>query len=252
MAEQREYQKKIHPSFDIATFYNYATEGGCRLKINLWSDKIGLIFSTWDAQTKTSKEEKVWIAYDLLILLEGVLKDIMRQRIDDWRNKRPYKEFAIPLENTYFDKEGAPHTTGILTLRTVTVAEESGAVQRFQLHWHSEAYGDFFITVGNKLIPRITAKAVDVVATLDPFDAAFYRFVMVLSKISSNAVVYSIGCKLAEMIGNLSGGLVDERPSGGNRQPYNNSNRGGQDRGNQRPSGPFRTQAQVEDKDIQF
>ena len=245
--EKKEFQRRPQPTFDIADFYNYEVEGGARLKVSIWGDRVIFAFSTWDAAKKTRNEEKIWINHDLLLVIEGIVKDIVLTRVDAWKNKKPYPEFDIPLNNAYSDREGVIHEIGKIHFRTVQVKEASGVVNRVQIGIDSVKNGSFFVTFGNKLINTIISASPDLIAKVDPIDTALYRFAFTISQIAQSAVLYSVGSKLAELIVGNSG---NAQAGGGNRGGYSND-RGGNREGRS-SGGRFQTDAQEGDASLNF
>lgn len=196
--------KRSYPTFEIGNFYNYPN-GGTRLKVVVWSDRVGLVFSSF-SQTSERNEETVWLSFDMLIALENIMKDIVIERVTAWKNKKPYKEFSYSVDNIYFDKDQNPHTTGKLFFRTIGVPEgEKGQlVNRVQIAWVG-AKNSYEIVFGNKLMSLIIASSADVSAKVDPIDTALYRFAYTLTEITNSYSIYSVGSKLAEMINRNSG-----------------------------------------------
>ena len=208
--------KRSYPTFEIGNFYNYPN-GGTRLKVVVWSDRVGLVFSSFSQETSERNEETVWLSFDMLIALENIMKDIVIERVTAWKNKKPYKEFSYSVDNIYFDKDQNPHTTGKLFFRTIGVPEgEKGQlVNRVQIAWVG-AKNSYEIVFGNKLMSLIITSSSGVLARVDPIDTALYRFAYTLSEIMNSLSVYSVGSKLAEMINRNNGGSSSY--SGGRKQ----------------------------------
>lgn len=258
--EKKEFQRRPQPTFSIADFYNYETPGGARLNLSAWGDRIIMTFSTWSAETKERKEEKVWLNQDLLLVIDSVLKDIVMNRVDCWKSKTPYPSFSVVLNNAYNDKEGVTHETGKLFFRTVEVNEDGRTTNRVQIAIESSKGGSFHLTFGNKLINTIIAASPDLIAKIDPIDTALYRFAMTVNKTSTSMVQYAVGTKLAELI--INGGNNDNQSyqsnnnnNRGNGGGYNNNNRGyDNNRGNNnnRGGGRFQTDVQKNDAELIF
>lgn len=118
-------QKRI--SYTLATIFSGEKNGAeyQLLKVGFYDQKVTLNFCKGvSGGSNKMLESTVFIDYETLCVIKGLLDSVIRDRVGSYRMGEPYKEYSFNYAVRYMDSDsGQMRTLGNLTVEAVTVSE---------------------------------------------------------------------------------------------------------------------------------
>jgi hypothetical protein len=189
-------QKQL--SVEIAKLFSYKQDDKSLLKLSLWNGKLGLDFSKNDANGV--KRSFITFDYEKLIFINSLIREIGRERIEAYRNGKPYAAYDIPIECSFPDKDhpGELRKYGTFVIKTVSVKSDDGVTANRIVLGYESGTETFYVTLCSRILTKqIASRAY--VNKVDPNDSRFYYFAYTINSIVEHFPIIAYMSSLVEL-----------------------------------------------------
>lgn len=205
----------------LFSFSNQQNQDKTSLRISVWSGKIGLEFNKIMPDNKFKKAFTT-IDYEKAIFLNGLLLSILHDRFSSFKSGTPYREFDIPIEQSYPDKDGSGlRKIGTLNIKTKKVSNDKGD-EAARVVISFDTAGETYDVI---LCSRIISKQIPEKYTsrnIDPDDARFMYFCKTFESIINNIPTIAYLNRMVELI--MGGNNKFNKDSGGSQKQISSVN----------------------------
>ena len=169
-------------SYPFATFFSSERKGKDfqNVKFGVYDGKVTLNFFKGVAgEQGTGVSDFMTINYENACALQHHLNEIIRSRVEAFRNGRPYEELYMAYNITFQDSNGGTRSGGTLTVKTVSSPENPSNT----MHLMFSGKEKFDIALGNPYSTNAITHTDAFFKDIDKDDARLYALANLLHNI---------------------------------------------------------------------